>query len=164
MTIIEKIRAEVERRIKNNIEQGLSERADSLDSLLPFLSDLEKECEEIPNDLEEASQEYEKKHTHQRYDGGGFTPEYDATLAEAVIFGAKWQKEQDLGKISRAYENGATFGMRLQKERMMKEAVEGEVIIAGNDGYSPHADVKLPNTPYFHLGRKVKVIVIKEEQ
>lgn len=43
---------------------------------------------ETPNDIEEAAQEYEKKHTYQRYDGGGLTPEYDATLAEAIICGA----------------------------------------------------------------------------
>ena len=58
--------------------------------------------EKSSNDLEEAADGYERKHTYQRYDGGGLTPEYDATLAEAFIAGAKWQKEQ-----------------------MMKEAVEG---------------------------------------
>ena len=54
-------------------------------------------------------------------------------------------------------------GAQWMKEQMMKEAVEGEIIIAGNDGYSPHADVKLPNTPYFHLGQKIKLIIIKED-
>ena len=39
----------------------------------------------VPEDLEEAAGEYEKKHTYQRYDGGGLTPEYNATLAEAFI-------------------------------------------------------------------------------
>lgn len=49
---------------------------------------------EIPNDLEEAAEEYEKRHTYQRYDGGGLTPEYDATLAEAFIAGYNLCKEQ----------------------------------------------------------------------
>lgn len=44
-------------------------------------------------DLEKAAEEYEKEHTYQRYDGGGLTPEYDATLAEAFIAGAKWQEK-----------------------------------------------------------------------
>jgi len=55
-----------------------------------------------PKDIEEAADEYEKKHTYQRYDGGGLTPEYNATLAEAFI-----------------------AGYNLCKEQMMKEAVEG---------------------------------------
>jgi len=44
----------------------------------------------IPDGLEEEAEKYEKEHTYQRYDGGGLTPEYDATLAEAYIAGAKW--------------------------------------------------------------------------
>jgi len=61
------------------------------------------DIDKIDKSLEEAANEYEKKHTYQRYDGGGFTPEYDATLAEAVIFGAKWQKEQMMSKAVEGY-------------------------------------------------------------
>lgn len=51
--------------------------------------------EEKPSQsLEEAAEEYEKNHTYQRYDGGGFTPEYNATLAEAFQAGAQWQAKQ----------------------------------------------------------------------
>ena len=44
----------------------------------------------MKQEWEEAAKEYEKEHTYQRYDGGGLTPEYDTTLAEAFIAGAEW--------------------------------------------------------------------------
>lgn len=53
----------------------------------------------LPSDLEEAAGEYEREHTYQRYDGGGLTPEYDATLAEAFIVGADWGRKQVLQEI-----------------------------------------------------------------
>ena len=46
------------------------------------------------HDLEEAAKKYETKNTFQLYDGGGFTPEYDTTLADAFKAGAKWMAEQ----------------------------------------------------------------------
>lgn len=71
--------------------------------------------------LEEAADEYEKEHTYQRYDGGGLTPEYDATLAESFIAGAEWQANQGVkatGTISPRgiiYDNN--IGYRLFLER-----------------------------------------------
>lgn len=44
--------------------------------------------------IEKAAEEYEIEHTYQRYDGGGFTPKYNATLAEAFLAGAEWQAKQ----------------------------------------------------------------------
>ena len=82
---------------------------------------------EIPKDLEEAADEYEKKHTYQRYDGGGLTPEYNATLAEAVIFGAKWQKEQDDKDLSEKIAAAYQLGLADKEKQMMKEAVEYDV-------------------------------------
>lgn len=49
----------------------------------------------ISESLWDAADEYEKEHTYQRYDGGGLTPEYDATLAEAFIAGAERQYQKD---------------------------------------------------------------------
>jgi hypothetical protein len=43
--------------------------------------------------VDKAAEEYEKKHTYQQYDGGGLTPEYDATLAESFIAGAEWKTQ-----------------------------------------------------------------------
>jgi hypothetical protein len=94
-----------------------------------------------PRDLEEAADEYEKKHTYQRYDGGGFTPEYDATLAEAVIFGAKWQKEQ-----------------------MIKDAISCKVF--WHDGplldYTQEQQDNALERIGANVGDKVKIIIIKE--
>ena len=91
------------------------------------------------NGLEEAADEYEKKHTYQRYDGGGLTPEYNATLAEAFIAGYNLCKEQ----------------------MMTEEAIEGEVMTNGFYPYEPRIVAPYPNCPY-DFGDKVRVIVVKE--
>ena len=93
---------------------------------------------ETPKDLEEAAGEYEKKHTYQRYDGGGLTPEYDATLAEAFI-----------------------DGYILCKEQMMKEAVEHFVV--GEIASSKGMPVIVHFCDDFKIGQKVKLIIIKED-
>jgi hypothetical protein len=86
---------------------------------------------ETPNDLEEAADWYEKKHTYQRYDGGGLTPEYDATLAEAVIFGAKWQKEQDEKELSEKIAAAYQLGLADKEKQMMKEFPKWKKIKTG---------------------------------
>lgn len=58
----------------------------------------------LPEGLEEAAEEYEKKHTFQRYDGGGFTPEYNETLAEAFIAGAEWDRAKILEWAKERYQ------------------------------------------------------------
>ena len=96
----------------------------------------------VPADLEEAAGEYEKKHTYQRYDGGGLTPEYNATLAEAFI-----------------------AGYNLCKERMMQEAVEGKVIDFRYVGEIDYASAKIVFTtiPKLKEGDKVRIIIVKED-
>ena len=114
--IIEKIRAEIERRIKNNIEQGLSERADSLDSLLSVLSDLEKECS-IPNDLEKYASRsgFDYVDNIVQENPGHRWNDHDVEFAhrDGIIAGAEWQREKsekpinvlsdDLEKAAREY-------------------------------------------------------------
>jgi len=41
-------------------------------------------------ELNKAAEMYDSAHTYQRYDGGGYTPEYDATLADAFKAGVEW--------------------------------------------------------------------------
>ena len=136
MTIIEKIRAEVERRKKKAehyievckddsraFEYWSGER-DVLELFeKEFLSTLESE-KPVPADLEEAAGNYEKEHTYQRYDGGGFTPEYDATLAEAVIFGAKWQKERDEKELSEKIASAYQLGLADKEKQLMKDGLD----------------------------------------
>lgn len=134
--------------------------------LFDFIHDIDSEESEkpVPNDLEEAADEYEKKHTYQRYDGGGLTPEYDATLAEAVIFGAKWQAEQllkssPLPEDTVLFNKGVEEGKRLMMEDAVKWLVDddyheasekgrfilGSVGLGYNGYYIPYLDLlKLP--------------------
>ena len=119
--------------------------------------------ENIPKDLEEAADEYEKKHTYQRYDGGGFTQEYDATLAEAVIFGAKWQAEQDKETIELAEEHAYLAGAVNEREKMMKEAVEADVNIYRDLAAGKSWAEFVVEMPTNNLGDKVRIIIVKED-
>lgn len=105
----------------------------ALEFVLSVLSDLEKsmpkvtnsdgqEEENVPKDLEEAADEYEKKHTYQRYDGGGLTPEYDATLAEAFIDGYKFHADHTpLLEDTVLFNKGVEEGKRLMMEEEVNE-------------------------------------------
>ena len=88
----------------------------------------------VSDDLEETAGEYEKKHTYQRYDGGGLTPEYDATLAEAFI-----------------------DGYNLCKEQMMKEAVECKI-----RPFDEEIWVEKDSLRGFEDGEKAHIIIVKE--
>jgi len=129
--LLDKIKAEIEQRIheishplKDGYEIQSIGKIEGLSELLDFLSTLESE-KPIPKDLEEVADGYENKHTYQRYDGAGLTPEYDATLAEAVIFGAKWQYQKDRYEFAKLkakeWSDGYDEGIAKGKEQMMKE-------------------------------------------
>ena len=84
----------------------------------------------------------------------------EPSISEVARHFAKWQADKDLGKISRAYENGATFGMTKQKELMMKEAVEGEI---ENPCFGiVYLRKNLLNEGYSD-GEKVRIIICKKE-
>ena len=139
---IEAIRNEIERlygEYKDKFKQygdqyhlGLIDGLDMAERVLDTFS------EAPDNSLEEAAEKYEKEHTYQRYDGGGLTPEYDATLAEAFIAGAQWQKEQ-----------------------MMKEAVEGYITLTLEGVRTVAATIKEEDN--IGIGDKVRVIILKKE-
>lgn len=82
---------------------------------------------DLPDDLDEAADKYEQEY---------FT---DATLGEAYITGAEWQKEQ-----------------------MMKEAVEGEIQMRYS-GCLCAKTIRAINEDKFKLGDKVRIIIVKEE-
>lgn len=98
MNIIKTIRAEIERRIKSietfpfiEAEVGAYDKRDgklmAYRDLLSFLDTLQ---EQEPKGLDKSAEEYDELHTYQKYDGGGFTPDYNVTLAEAFKAGAEW--------------------------------------------------------------------------
>ena len=98
MSDIEKIRQEIERR-KDYI--SVPHFAEELDSL----------PEEKPSDdLDEAADKFEQEY---------FT---DATIGEAFIEGAKWQKEQDKDwlncELMKAHLNGVMTGDRIARESL----------------------------------------------
>ena len=89
MNQIEAIKAEVERRIKENERVGFFNNANELASLLPFIESLEKEQ---PQGLDEAAEKaYPKKDTKIFHSCFG-TLEIDKNAAEREAFkaGAKW--------------------------------------------------------------------------
>lgn len=99
MTIKEQFIFEIKERIA--LQKDLLKLAEdsariegSIDALLGLLNSINTLSEESDKNLEKAAEEYEKKHIYQRYDGGGLTPEYDATLAEAFNAGAEWREQQ----------------------------------------------------------------------
>lgn len=138
---IEAIRNEIERlygEYKDKFKQygdqyhlGLIDGLDMAERVLDTFS------EAPDNSLEEAAEKYEKGHTYQRYDVGGLTTEYDATLAEAFITGAQWQKEQ-----------------------MMKEAVEGYITLTLEGVRTVAATIKEEDNIGFD--DKIKIIIVKE--
>lgn len=123
-----------------------------------------------PEDLEEAADEYEKKHTYQLYDGGGFTtPEYDATPADAFIAGAEWQKDKDTRDMymsdNRHFNKVYELGKKDMKEMMMKEAVEGEVRHCATVHYVITNESQLSaRLKQFQDGDKVRIIIVKEDK
>ena len=167
---LEIIKTEIERRITDNTFGAKLELID----ILAWLDTLESEhladaSKTSPKDLEKAADEYEKKHTYQRYDGGGLTPEYDATLAEAVIFGAKWQKEQDEKELSKKIAAAYQLGIADKEKQMMKNAKDGwideECVIVLNDGTRIDLQPDYDKKPAFEFeyAQDVRVIVLPKE-
>ena len=48
------------------------------------------------------------------------------------------------------------------KEQMMKEAVEGEVMLNAIYPYEPRIVIRYPDCPY-QLGDKVRIVIVKED-
>ena len=140
----------------------------------------------ISADLEEASDGYAEKHGFRvPYDGSdNFYDDVDVKASkEGFIAGAKWGAEHsgsseipnDLeeaakshrstanygGDINLAMEDSYKKGAKWQKEQMMKEAVEGEVLDLGIN----YLDLSLFDAEKLGLaqGDEVKFIIVKED-
>ena len=92
---------------------------------------------------------------------------------DGIIKGASWQKEQIIKRATTAikerwYDKFDTtllggliqLGMDKQKEQMMKEAVEGEVISISDNGWE---SIRIPKKIH-KCGDKVKFIIIVKEE
>ena len=136
--IPEEIRKRIEARKKNTYHVGdYDEYADGivvgLSYALGIIDEVEKE-HPVPADLEaEIDKEVKKLRT---------TPCYDELRDFARHFHAA--------------------GMLAERERLMKEAVEGEVVSDLKNVNHVRTMSKIPDTLYF--GEKVSVIIIKKEK
>lgn len=145
MTTIEKIKAEIERRIEHYKEwvefyksRGTKSDYDetvlgAYSDLLSFISTLESE-KPVPADLEEAADKYAKK-TMKIVANGLFD---NVGRANGFIAGAKWDREQ-----------------------VMKEAVE--TVVSLEAGGFPVVEFGVGKFG-LKVGDKVKVIIVKEDE
>lgn len=145
----------------------------------------------VLNDLEEVAEEYRRKSynaaTIPPLDGP--TNEYGGSVKDAFIAGAKWQAERfEKNRLSNCdtltkeeYDRETTFameiiekehrqptftdainyGMRLQKEQMMEDAVECELYRDGD--FFASIDIDMATLGYTD-NDKVKVIIVKEDE
>jgi len=83
------------------------------------------------------------------------------------IEGATWQKDKneaitDSVKFEEGFKTGREVGAREQKEQMMKEAVEGEIL--ARDIYDKRAlDIDFVYPDGLKPGDKVRIIIVKED-
>jgi len=168
MTIIEKIKAEIERRIEAHHTLGHFCAEHEFRDVLSFISTLEKSeklsdpaieepidgvlyaaaCgiknaagkseKSVPNDLEEAAENYYGQDCPYPGEARVVNNEHDVwfpsqAIEDAFIAGAKWDREQ-----------------------MMKEAVEGKIIFLFNGDVA----INIGDVDEYNLGDKVRLIVI----
>ncbi len=136
---------------KSEFLTKFAEMTGSIDTMPKNTLPPSKECEKglreplVPTDVDEASLEYAPDLPSYNIGGGYLPPQSRNDLRIAFKDGAKWQKEQ-----------------------MMNDAVEGEVIgEIRNQEYEPYeiyveSDF-LPLNGKFKMGDKVKLIIVKED-
>lgn len=164
MTIIEQIKAEIERLYDGeapkhdqqcNFDDGYFV---GIDAIAQFLDTLESE-RPVPNDLEEAADKYAEKLTSEPY--------LQIVHKTDFIAGANWQKEQDDKLVDTIYQQGIEKGKDDMKEQMMKEAKEVRVQTSplnGPLGISAYCCNFPSEHPFYHCkeGDKVRIILVKE--
>ena len=152
MSIIEKIRSEVERR--KNTAETLRERNVCID-ILDYLNTLQEKP--VSEDLDEAANEF----AH-HYDNGTC----DGIAQDCFKAGAEWRNVKDGELMAIVYGDGIKIGMTKQKEQMMKEAVER--IVKEDAGGYPYIDATelydyTEEKRLAKKGDKVRIIIVKEE-
>ena len=192
MNALEKVRAEVERRIEiySRYEEKLS-RVIELKSILSFIDSLTDEpvAEDLEKYASRAGFDYVdnivQEHPGHRWN------DHDVEFAfrDGIIAGAYWQADQfeknrlaacdkmtkeeydretefSLEIINKehrqpTFSDAIEYGMRIQREQMMKDAVEGEVY--RYESYKRVATAILVDIPKEELGDKVRVLIVKED-
>lgn len=148
MTTIEKIRADIIRRITDNTFGAKLELMD----ILSFLDTLEEPVSDC-HDLEEAADDHIRKVA----DAAGH-PGWDwetQDIADAFKSGAEWQKKQiPKPEDTVLFQKGVEEGERL----MMEDAVEGEVVKDISNKLAVTA--KNINLDGLKFGDKVRIIIL----
>ena len=191
MSIIEQIKAEVERRIetyKKGYANGDDRRADALELLLSFLPTLQEQpvCE----DLEDAIESFKEKigfpvywcDEKEQMDwlsitarhfyslGRQIKPEVSEELEEAARLYASPMGRKDVEHLyeypySPADVTAFIAGAKWQKEQMLKEAVEGDIGMILHDKTSDlyvRSKDYLPKSLGIKCGDKVRIVIVKE--
>lgn len=96
-----------------------------------------KSEESVPNDLEEAAEEY-----LQKVKAGFLRTLEHPTAKDCFKDGAKWQKQHDAELIEIAYNDGITIGKTKQKEQMMKDFPKWHKVQRGSC-FDKHTDFLL---------------------
>lgn len=168
MSNIDKIRQEIERRKKENMYNELPITVGRYYEDRDLLSFLDTLPEQPVEGLKEAACDYLDNHKPlTRYNWGD--------LMDAFIAGAEWQKKQ-MGEQARkelaktditladlvAFDEGCKIGRRLERQDLLKDAVEGYVNYYEDSGGILMAEAQV-GCPY-HNGDKVKIVIVKEEE
>lgn len=86
-------------------------------------------------------------------------PTLDILTAIAKHF-VEWQKQQDQQTIELAEDHAMLAGMMKERERMLEDTIDGEVVSDLKDVNYICSMSKIPDTLRF--GDKVKLIIVKE--
>jgi len=125
----------------------------------------QSEQQSLPEELEEAARLFAIPHYMKDIDKEHIEEyPYDMMVETAFKAGAKWQKEQDEKEQADLFTIVALDAAQRAKEKMMKEAVEGEVF-----DYSSEHNLKaiglwsIDEPISLNEGDKVKLVIIKED-
>ncbi len=182
MNTIDQIKAEIERRIKEDYSSG-DERDETAQgvcaSLLSFLDTLKEQ----PVDLEKEIEYYlDHAELETKCNGISAAETYFEDIKKTARHFAQWGAEHakeceecpSRGN-THSYLKGLEDGKKEMKEQMMKEAVEGEVCgrvydhinVRFADGVCKYLEPKnishIPaDVSKYNIGQKVKIIIVKE--
>ena len=164
MDKIEKIRQEIERRMKYYDEKEMkawddSEQGDE-DAL--WYQGHRKMCAELLTFLNTLTEEPDKNlgEEIQRYLCEECSGDDDPTVSEIARHFAKWQYQKDREEFAKIKAKTWCEGFDAHKEQMLKNAVEGYVNYYEDSGGILIAEAQV-GCPY-HTGDKVRIIVLKE--
>ena len=165
MSKVEKIKAEIDRLQETTMDENSNFRSqydqgifDGLSLLENFIDTLEQPIKRTPAEIEAAMQEVEEKSklfTEAHKDDIVSNDTID-DLEKAAIEAFKQIVDSDKNNFLEIFKAGAEW----QKEKMMEDAVDGEIYF--NLDYLQYHINTEPLT-HFHHGDKVKLIIVKEE-